>query len=67
MNFTIGGNVTGLSIGIVNNEVSSSQECANVSQKMISFDCVHEKVSCRFINLIDETFALTVSILETNY
>lgn len=64
MNYTIGGNVTGMVLGIVNNEVGSISECFNtslVTAKTDNYECILDRVSCRFINQINETVAIKVN------
>lgn len=58
MNFAIGGNVTGMILGIVNNEVEYMEQCFNSSLTTASFEgfeCTLNKVSCRFINQLNDS------------
>lgn len=57
----VGGDPIGLNIAIVNNEVSNYEDCAN-SSLITTFvhdnDCDFHKISCRFINHINESVAI---------
>lgn len=67
MNHAIGGNVTGMVLGVVNNEVAHIDECFNsslVTARKHDFDCTLRKVSCRFIDQIDDSVAVKVRSLE---
>lgn len=60
---TVGGNPKGLRLGIVNEEVSSHQECTNRSLRTFQledYECRLNKISCRFIKDIDDEFAIKV-------
>jgi hypothetical protein len=52
-----GGKLQDLSFGIVNDEVGSLSDCRNqsvLSVQLNNFQCTFEKISCRFINAIDD-------------
>lgn len=56
----IGGDPIGLKIGIVSDEVASLLECDDPVTKMVTIDdgtCRVNKISCRFINSIDDSIA----------
>jgi hypothetical protein len=60
VHYAIGGDLNGHKIGIVNNEVKHIEECFNsslVTAKQENYECKLDKVSCRFINQINETIA----------
>lgn len=66
MNHAIGGNVTGMVLGIVNEEVANIDECLDsslVTAKYHDFECTFSKISCRFISEIDDSVAVKVSRL----
>lgn len=57
---TIGGDPIGLKIGIVNDEVESFADCSDPLLKMTTMDdetCRVNKISCRFINSLDDRTA----------
>lgn len=56
----VGGNPTGVKLAIVNNEVKSLNECSMLSQAGLNDSCQIPKASCRFIEMIDDTFAIKV-------
>lgn len=65
LHFGVGGTIKGLTLGFVNNEVSSIEECFNrslVTFDVHDFECTLHKVSCRFINEFDESIASKVSL-----
>lgn len=68
---TIGGNPSSIKLGIVNKEVLSMEECFDPSLKTFQVndtECHLNKISCRFIRLIDESLAIKVGsviIFET--
>lgn len=60
---TVGGNPKGLILGIVSGEIGSDAVCANSSLKTFELNetvCVLNKISCRFINEINDTVAIKV-------
>lgn len=69
LHYAIGGRIRDLSLGVVNNELRSYEDCSNISLTTVKrqgFDCLLEKVSCRFIDAIDADTATTVSISGFN-
>lgn len=63
-NYAIGGNFQGLSLGVVNNEVMSIDECFDrslITVEIQQFRCTFHKLSCRFINVFDDSVANKVS------
>lgn len=57
----VGGNPIGLKLAIVDDEVSSFKECANeslITTYAHDYTCDLHKVSCRFINQINESVAV---------
>lgn len=53
----IGVKIQGLTLGIVNGEVGSMRDCLNKSlviAEVRDYDCTLQKVSCAFIDEIDE-------------
>lgn len=59
----IGGNPIGLKLGIVDDEINSYQDCTN-SSLITTFlhddTCDLHKVSCRFLNLVEDEIAIKV-------
>ena len=67
MNFSIGREIVGYSLGIVDDELISQRDCLNSSFGSVTVEgteCVLNKISCRFINLIDKKFATLVTKLN---
>lgn len=67
---TIGGNPKGLMLGIVDEEITSLKECSNKSLKTFEledYECYLNKVSCRFIDEINDSIAVTVCFDRLNY
>jgi hypothetical protein len=53
LHFAIGGRIKDIHVAIVNNEISSINDCLNKSMsvpKIDGFSCSLNKVSCRFID-----------------
>lgn len=47
----MGGNITGLKLGVVNHEIKSIEECKNqslITAEVKNFKCSLQKVSCNF-------------------
>jgi hypothetical protein len=66
LNYGVGGHLSGLKIGVVNDEVSSN-ECMNSSLETFEiqrFDCILQKTSCRFIRNFDQEVAELVRIFN---
>lgn len=64
LNYAIGGRIRDLSLGFVNNEVDSINQCFNESLRTTNlngFECHLNKISCRFINEFDDEIAKKVS------
>lgn len=66
LHYGIGGEIKGLTLGVVNDEVNSMNECFNKS--LITYDlmpdstCILHKTSCRFIHeLLDDNLTEIVS------
>lgn len=64
MQYAIGGNIKGLTLGIVNHEVTTVNECLNNS--LMAFDvrgfhCKIHKLSCMFIDELHDNVAKKVS------
>lgn len=60
---TMGGNPKGLVLGIVDEEITNLQECSNKSLKTFEledYECRLNKISCRFINEINDKIAIKV-------
>lgn len=64
----MGGNPKGLLLGIVNGE-AAPLDCSNQSLKTFNLDeyeCRLNKISCRFVNEIHDSFAIKVcSVMST--
>jgi hypothetical protein len=57
MHLKIGRTMEGLTLGIVNNEISSIEDCSVISlppPDTSELFCFIDKISCRFVNEIDE-------------
>jgi len=57
--YAVGGNPKGLKLGIVNHEVESYKDCFNsslITTIAKEDSCTLNKVSCRFMNEIDDSF-----------
>lgn len=68
LHYGIGGTVKDLSLGFVNNEISSINECFNqtfYASEIKDFDCFIHKASCRFINEIDNNIIAKVKKIFT--
>lgn len=64
LNYAIGGSVDGLTLGIVNHEIKSLDECFNSSlmtTQVTDYECTLHKASCRFITQFDPKIAKLVS------
>lgn len=64
LNYAIGGRIRDLTLGFVNNEVDSINQCFNESLQTINldgFECHLNKISCRFINGFDDKTAKKVN------
>lgn len=61
--YGIGANPKGITLGIVSDEIVSHEVCSNLSLvtfKLDDYECSLNKISCRFINEINENFAIKV-------
>lgn len=61
--YGIGANPKGISLGIVSDEIESYEICSNrslVTFQVDGYECYVNKISCRFINEINEKFAIKV-------
>lgn len=59
----VGGNPIGLKVGIVNDEVNNFDDCFNsslITTYVHDYSCDLHKVSCRFINQINDSVAIKV-------
>lgn len=66
LHYAIGGRIHDLTLGIVNNEVESINECFNKTLRTTSLadlECSLNKVSCRFIDSFDSEIAEKVFVL----
>lgn len=66
LNYGLGGKLSGLVVGVVNDEVPSISDCYNSSLKTFEikrFDCIVQKTSCVFIKNFDQDTAKLVRIL----
>lgn len=64
----IGGNPVGLSLGIVNEELNSYQDCLNnslITVERHEDSCDYHKLSCRFLHHLNDSVAIKVIILIT--
>jgi hypothetical protein len=63
LHFGIGGIITGLKFGIVNEELT--EQCSlhnpNLIEEITDYECILNKASCEFVNKIDDEFAFKVS------
>lgn len=60
LNYGVGGKLSELKIGVVNEEVPMFNECFNSSLetfKIQRYDCILQKTSCRFISNFDQDVA----------
>lgn len=58
------GDKINVTLGIINNEVASLDECFNrslITSEIQNFDCVVNKLSCRFINDFESDVVAKVS------
>jgi hypothetical protein len=65
--FALGNKLNGLVLGVVNDEVPSYSECHNTSLRFVEareFDCILQKVSCRFIESFDQSIAELVGFVK---
>jgi hypothetical protein len=67
--FTIGGNIHGLVLGVVNDEASSVAECQSAALNNYNLnrnesDCSFDKVSCLFLDEFDQQVAELVRLLK---
>ena len=63
LNYGIGGKITGIVIGVVNDEVPKHSDCFNSSLKTFEiqrFDCNLFSTSCRFIKAFNQSVAKLV-------
>lgn len=63
----MGGFPEGLKLGIVNDEVEFISECSNQSLKTFhiqDYDCYLNKISCRYINEINDSVAIKVCLSD---
>lgn len=63
LHYSIGGDPKGLTLGIVDEEIRSYQDCKNMSLQTFvkdNHDCHLHKISCRFIREIDDDVAVKV-------
>ena len=61
--YGVGANPKNISFGIVSDELESCDICLNrtlMTFALDGFDCKVNKISCRFINEINESFAVKV-------
>lgn len=68
LHFGVGGRIHGLTLGIVNNEIASYEQCFNkslVSSQVRDLDCLVQRASCRFIQEISDDIAFKVMIFCT--
>lgn len=64
----IGGNPVGLSLGIVNEELISYKDCLNnslITATRHEESCDYHKLSCRFLNHLNDSVAIKVRTLST--
>ena len=64
MHYGVGGRISGIKIGIVNNEVVSMNECSNktlTTPTINGFNCDLRKSSCRFLDELDPEYVEKVS------
>ena len=61
---SVSGSMSGLSLGIVNDEVTSFKDCLDSNYSAVTFDgkdCHLNKASCTFITNIDQSLVELVS------
>lgn len=64
LNYAIGGRIGGLTLGVVDYEIASLDECLNQTATEVrreGFDCFVRTASCRFMNEFDDQIASKVS------
>lgn len=69
LNYAIGGRISGLTLGVVDHEIDSFDECLNQTATEVrrdGLDCFVRKASCRFINEFDDEVASKVSANPTS-
>lgn len=63
LNYAIGGRIGGLTLGVVDYEIASFDDCLNQTATEVrreGLDCLVRKASCRFINEFDDDVASKV-------
>jgi hypothetical protein len=63
LNYGLGGKITNLRLGVINEEIQSYSECLNETLLAVDregYDCKFERASCRFLNEIDDADIMKV-------